>query len=219
MMNQRNKERKKPSFQGNPPRRAKVNERATEYPVAVLKSAAGGSLLLEARHALQAERRADVNTVGERQAARRCVIIANLLRCYRIRAWSYTSNSAEGGRCFLKRGTRFKKRGGGMQACWGAPRGKAVCHNSQSASLLSDSGLVKSAAAGCFDGVSSTKDSAAGGSLFLEAWHTLQEERRADASTPGSASRQGAWLTPRRAKATEPPSHRVGESVTSVIGF
>ena len=91
MMNQRDKERKKPSFQGNPPRRAKVNERATEYPVAVLKSAAGGSLLLEARHALQAERRADKNTVGERQAARRCVIIANLLRCYRIRIWSYTS--------------------------------------------------------------------------------------------------------------------------------
>ena len=29
-----------------------------------------------------------------------------------------------------------------MQACWGAPRGKAVCHNSQSAALLSDSGLV-----------------------------------------------------------------------------
>ena len=48
-------------------------------------------------------------------------------------------NSAEGGRCFLKRGTRFKK-------------------------------------------------------------------READASTLGSASRQGAWLTPRRAKATEPAS-------------
>ena len=33
-------------------------------------SAAGGSLLLEARHALRAERRADASTVGERQAAR-----------------------------------------------------------------------------------------------------------------------------------------------------
>ena len=61
---------------------------------------------------------------GERLAARRCVIIANLLRCYRIRAWSCTSNSAEGGRCFLKRGTRFKKREGRMQARRGAPRGK-----------------------------------------------------------------------------------------------
>ena len=33
-------------------------------------------------------------------------------------------NSAEGGRCFLKRGIRFKKRGGRMQARRGAPRGK-----------------------------------------------------------------------------------------------
>ena len=142
------------------------------------------------------ERRAEANRVGERLAARRCVIIANLLRCYRIRAWSSLPQRVA----------------------------LTLCHNSQSVLLLSDSGLVKSAAAGCFDGVSSTKDSAAGGSLFLEAWHTLQEESRADASTPGSASRQGAWLTPRRAnvteprraKVTEPPSHRTR---TSVIGF
>ena len=33
-------------------------------------------------------------------------------------------NSAEGGRCFLKRGTRFKKREGRMQARRGAPSGK-----------------------------------------------------------------------------------------------
>ena len=66
-----------------------------------------------------------------------------------------------------------------MQACWGAPRGKAVCHNSQSASLLSDSGLV------IYFKLRRRR------SLFLEAWHTLQEERRADASMLGSASRQG----------------------------
>ena len=114
------------------------------------------------------ERRAEANRVGERLAARRCVIIANLLRCYRIRAWSSPPQRVA----------------------------VAVCHNSQSAPLLSDSDLVKSAA---------------GGSLFLEAWHTLQEERRADASTPGSASRQGAWLTPRRAKATESPPRRADD--------
>ena len=66
-----------------------------------------------------------------------------------------------------------------MQACWGAPRGKAVCHNSQSAALLSDSGLVM------YFKLRRRR------SLFLEAWHTLQEERRADASMLGSASRQG----------------------------
>ena len=48
----------------------------------------------------------------------------------------------------------LREKGGGKQGR-GAPRGKAVCHNSQSASLLSDSGLVKSAAGGGrFDGVS-----------------------------------------------------------------
>ena len=41
----------------------------------------------------------------------------------------------------------LREKGGGKQGR-GAPRGKAVCHNSQSASLLSDSGLVKSAAGG-----------------------------------------------------------------------
>ena len=56
-----------------------------------------------------------------------------------------------------------------MQACWGAPRGKAVCHNSQSASLLSDSGLV------IYFKLRRRR------SLFLEAWHTLQEERRMQA--------------------------------------
>ena len=66
-----------------------------------------------------------------------------------------------------------------MQACWGAPRGKAVCHNSQSASLLSDSGLV------IYFKLRRRR------SLFLEVWYTLQEERRADASMLGSASRQG----------------------------
>ena len=108
-------------------------------------------------------------------------------------------NSAEGGRCFLKRGTRFKKRGGGDASMLGSASLLAVCHNSQSASLLSNSGLV------IYFKLRRRR------SLFLEAWHTLQEERRADASTPGSASRQGAWLTPRRAKATESPPRRADE--------
>ena len=82
------------------------------------------------------ERRAEANRVGECLAARRCVIIANLLRCYRIRAWSSPPQRValtvcpprktppQAGRCFLKRGTRFKKREGRMQARRGAPRGK-----------------------------------------------------------------------------------------------
>ena len=82
------------------------------------------------------ERRAEANRGGERLAARRCVIIANLLRCYRIRAWSSPPQRValtvcpprktppQAGRFFLKRGTRFKKREGRMQARRGAPSGK-----------------------------------------------------------------------------------------------
>ena len=141
------------------------------------------------------ERRAEANRVGECLAARRCVIIANLLRCYRIRAWLSPPQAGVA---------------------------LTVCHNSQSASLLSDSVLVMyfstlpapSSSAPCILAILT----------HLRGWSQnvhfdTPYERRADASTPGSASRQGAWLTPRRAKATESPSHRVTESATSVIGF